>query len=257
LIQGLLFLFPRGLDWYVCGRPLFHFKFHFSYHLTTSGCMGDIFFGVDMPSFALSNYSTVGAGCKLFLCLPRLPCTRLRAVSLFTYCKNLECTMACMSITVYSGLLPLLLSNNLQQSKSIMAPVWVMRSVPIIPAVSVGSEHTKNVCLNTRLFKRNETVCRHFMSRTSTITPYGLESVTLTSLLEISGCNIEIFEPVSKIRLLDMPSIQTEINGVPHSIAILTGALSTDFSGTVRRKELSSSMPRRFPKLWPPVCLPA
>jgi hypothetical protein len=65
--------------------------------------MGDIFFGFDMPSFALGNYSTVGAGCELFLSLPRLLFTRLRAVSLFTYCENRERTMACMSITAYSG----------------------------------------------------------------------------------------------------------------------------------------------------------
>ena len=65
--------------------------------------MGDIFFGFDMPSFALGNYPTVGAGCELFLSLPRLLCTRLRAVSLLTYCENRECTMAGMSISVYSG----------------------------------------------------------------------------------------------------------------------------------------------------------
>jgi len=101
-------------------------------------------------------------------------------------------------------------------------------------------------------------LCRPFMSRTAPVTPYGLASVTLTSLLEIPGCIIETFEPVSKIRFLDMPSIQTEINGVPHSNAILTGGLSTAFSGTVRRKELPSFTPRcRFPKLWPPVYLPA
>ena len=82
-------------------------------------------------------------------------------------------------------------------------------------------------------------LCRPFMSRTSPVTPYGLASVTLTSLLEIPGCNIETFEPVYKIRLPDMPSIQTEIKGLPHSNAILTGGLSTAFSGTVRRKEMS------------------
>ena len=62
------------------------------------------------------------------------------------------------------------------------------------------------------------------MSGTSPVTPCGLASVTLTSLFEIPGSNIETFEPVSKIRLLDMTSIQTEIKGVPHSYAILTGA---------------------------------
>ena len=67
------------------------------------GCVGDIFFYFDMPSFALGNYATVGAVCELFICLPLLQCTRLRAVSLFTYCENRECTMTLMSTTVYSG----------------------------------------------------------------------------------------------------------------------------------------------------------
>jgi len=132
-----------------------------------------------------------------------------------------------------------------------------MKSVPTIPAASVGSEHTKNVCLNSRQYNQNETVCCLLMLRTSPVTPYGLASVTLKSLLEIPGCNIETFEPVSKIRLLDMPSIQTEIKGIPHSNAILTGGLSTAFSGTVRRKELSSFTPCcRFLKLWPPFVFP-
>jgi len=56
-----------------------------------------------MPRFALDNYPMVGAGCKRFLSLPCLLFTRLRAVSGLTLCVNRECTMACMSITVYSG----------------------------------------------------------------------------------------------------------------------------------------------------------
>jgi len=67
------------------------------------------------------------------------------------------------------------------------------------------------------------------MSRTSTVTSYGLASVTLTSLLDIPGCNIEAFEPVSRIRLLDMPSILTEMKGVPYSNTILTGLIDSFF----------------------------
>jgi hypothetical protein len=62
------------------------------------------------------------------------------------------------------------------------------------------------------------------MSRTSSVIPYGIASVTLTSLLEIPGCNIETFEPVSKIRPFDMTYIHTKINEVPHSNAILNWA---------------------------------
>jgi len=65
--------------------------------------MGDIFFGFDMPSFALGNYPTLGAGWKLFLSLARLLFTMLTAVSLSTFCENRECTMTCMIISVYSG----------------------------------------------------------------------------------------------------------------------------------------------------------
>jgi hypothetical protein len=109
--------------------------------------------------------------------------------------------------------------------------------------------------LNSRPFSRNETVYRPFMTRTSPVTPYGLASVTLTSLMEIPGCNIETFEPVSKIRLLDMPSIRTEINGVPHSNAILTGGLLTAFSETGGRSCLHSRLVSRnsgLPFLFPP-----
>jgi len=109
--------------------------------------------------------------------------------------------------------------------------------------------------LNSRPFSRNETVYRPFMSRTSPVTPYGLASVTLTSLLEIPGCNIETFEPVSKIWLLDMPCITTEINGVPHSNAILTGGLLTAFSETGGRSCLHSRLVSRnsgLPFVFPP-----
>jgi len=139
----------------------------------------------------MGNYPTLGAGCKLFLNLALLLFTRLRAPSFFALCKNRDSLWPERVLLCSRDLLPLLLSNNLQQSKSIMAPVSVMKSVPIIPSDSVGSKHTKNVCFNSRPFNRNETVCRPFVSRISQVTPYVLTTVTLVSLLEIRGCNID------------------------------------------------------------------
>jgi len=139
--------------------------------------------------------------------------------------------MACMIINVYSGHPAIVTKQQFATIKIDNAACLRHEVSHIIPAASVESEHTKNVCFNSRLCNRNETFCRPFMSPTSPVTPYGLASVTLTSLLEIPGCNIEAFEPVSKIKLLDMPSTQIEIKGVPPSNAILTGGLSTAFRG--------------------------
>ena len=58
----------------------------------------------------------------------------------------------------------------------------------------------------------------------------------------MSGCVIDMLEPVSKIRLLGIPSIIADIVGVPCSNRMGTGTVSfvTAFSGALRRKELSS-----------------
>jgi O-acetyl-ADP-ribose deacetylase (regulator of RNase III) len=47
-------------------------------------------------------------------------------------------------------------------------------------------------------------------------------------------CKIDMLEPVSTIRLLDMPSISTDILGVPCSKVTGTGTFLTAFSGTLR-----------------------
>ena len=78
------FSFSRGLDWYVCGRALFLFKFHFSHYLLTASGAWVTFSLALTCRFAVGNYPTVGAVCKLFLRLASLLFTRLRAVSLLT-----------------------------------------------------------------------------------------------------------------------------------------------------------------------------
>jgi hypothetical protein len=71
------------------------------------------------------------------------------------------------------------------------------------------------------------------------------------SLLDMPGCSIEIVEPVSKSRLLDMPCISTDIVGAPCSIEMETLCLLTVFSGALRWRELSSITPlTRFPDSW-------
>jgi len=58
-------------------------------------------------------------------------------------------------------------------------------------------------------------------------------------------------EPVSKIRLLDIPSISTDIVDAPCSIEMETLWLLTSFSGALRWRELSSITPStRFPGSW-------
>ena len=110
--------------------------------------------------------------------------------------------------------------------------------------VSAGSEHTRIVCLNLHPLSMKETDCCHLMLRTSPVTfPYGSSLVTLTSPLGTPGCSIDTLEPVSKIRLLDIPSISTEIAGVPCSNKTQTADFTTALSGALRWKELSSFTP--------------
>jgi hypothetical protein len=45
----------------------------------------------------------------------------------------------------------------------------------------------------------------------------GFHVVTITSLPDIPGCNIEAFEPVSIIKVLITPPVFTDTEVVPHS----------------------------------------
>jgi len=67
------------------------------------------------------------------------------------------------------------------------------------------------------------------MSRTSLVTPYGSSVVTCTLLLDMPGCIFDMLEPVSKIRLLDIPSISADIVGVPCSNRMGTVSFVTAF----------------------------
>jgi len=61
--------------------------------------------------------------------------------------------------------------------------------------------HAKNWWLNYAHLTQ-ETDCRPLTSRVSHFTPYGRILVSLTSLYDIPGCNIEMLEPVSIIKAL-------------------------------------------------------
>ena len=137
----------------------------------------------------------------------------------------------------------------LPQSKSMTTPVSCIKSVPNRPAITVGSSHTKNVCLNSIPSNSKEADCRPMITRASPVIPYGFKLVTRTSLLDTPGCSSETFEPVSNINFRILPSIFTNTEGVPHSSYILTVGFVKAFSGERRWKELSSFTPSlRFPK---------
>jgi hypothetical protein len=111
--------------------------------------------------------------------------------------------------------LQLPVNKILSHSKSITAPQLAMKSVPTRAGTSVRSERTRNVCLNSYPFNMKETDCCPLVLGESTVTPYGPFVLTLKSLLDTPGWIIDTFEPVSKIRLLDIPCIFTEIVDVP------------------------------------------
>ena len=64
-----------------------------------------------------------------------------------------------------------------------------------------------------------ETDCSPLIPRTSPVTPYSSIVVTHTSPLDTLGCSYRynMLQPVSKIRLLDIPTIATKIVDVPCS----------------------------------------
>jgi len=69
--------------------------------------------------------------------------------------------------------------------------------------------------------------------------------VTSTLLQDMPGCIIDMLEPVSKIRLLDILSISYDIVDVPCSNRMGTVSFVTVFSGALRRKELFPLHPSR------------
>jgi hypothetical protein len=106
------------------------------------------------------------------------------------------------------GTLRLLVSS----SKLITAPKLAMNQC-LPDLLSVGSEHTRNVRLNSHLSSIKETDCCPLTSRTSPVTPSSSIVVTHMSPLDMLGCSIDTMEPVSKIRLLDIPSTSIQQNG--------------------------------------------
>jgi len=113
-----------------------------------------------------------------------------------------------------------------------------MKSVPSRQAALVGSERTKKECVNSLPFSSKVTDCCPLISRTSPVTPYGSSVVTCWLLLDMPRCIIDMLEPVSKIRLLDIPSISADIVGVLCSNRMGTVSFVTVFSGALTRKEL-------------------
>lgn len=68
--------------------------------------------------------------------------------------------------------------------------------MPTRPVVSVGSEHTRNVCLNSHPSSIKETDCCPLISRTSPVTLYS--SIVVTRHLDMLRCSINTLEPVFK-----------------------------------------------------------
>ena len=141
------------------------------------------------------------------------------------------------------GTFPISSSDILLHSKSTMAQDSLKKSMPRRPSASVGREHTKIWWLNLRPPNTKETARRPLKSRDSPVTPYGRISVSLTSLLDWPGCNMEMLESVSMIKTLTSLSIRNEIEGVPCSNATETASLTTEFTVASRREELSSFPP--------------
>jgi hypothetical protein len=92
--------------------------------------------------------------------------------------------------------------NSSQLSKLTMAPASYKKSAPIRPAASVGSWHTKNVCLNSFPPSAKVTVWRPLTSRVFPVTPKGFKGVTFMSLLDTPGFYMDALEPVSTMSLL-------------------------------------------------------
>jgi len=66
------------------------------------------------------------------------------------------------------------------------------------------------MCLNSHLSSIKETDCCSLIPRMSPVTLYSSIVVTHTSPLDVLGCSIDTLEPVSNIRLLDIPSVSTD-----------------------------------------------
>jgi hypothetical protein len=95
--------------------------------------------------------------------------------------------------TLYTrGTLPMPVSEILLHSKSITATNRVMMRVPTKLAASVRSERNRKESPKSRPFHTKVTDRCHLMSRTFAVTPYGSIVVTLTSLLDTLGCNIDV-----------------------------------------------------------------
>ena len=102
--------------------------------------------------------------------------------------------------------------------------------------------------MNSRPFSVKVSDWSPVISRNSPVKPYGYVVVTLTSHLNMRGCNIETLGLVSTIRLRGFPFISTEIIGVPCPNVTETGDFVTASPGAPRWKELSSFSPLiRFP----------
>jgi hypothetical protein len=183
----------------------------------------------------------MGVGFQLLLSLLCYPLAGVRAVSLFTLCKDGKSRLLCACVTMYTGR-SVDVGKILLRSKSRVAPASSKKSVPNRPAASVGSARTKNLWLYSRPSNSKVTDCRPFISRASPVTPYGFREVTLTSLFDTRGWSIKTLEPVSTRRLLVTPMF-TNTEGVPHSDRTETDRIVATFSGEPRRKELPAFTP--------------
>jgi len=141
--------------------------------------------------------------------------------------------------------------RHLTAFKIYEATVSSIKSVSNMPDITAGSEHTKNVCLNSRPSNPKETDCDPLTSSVSPVKPYGFVFVILTLLLDTRGCSFHTLELVSNINLLISPfiltSIERERERAPHSNSTEAVGVVALLLGAERWKELSSFTPsRRF-----------
>ena len=160
-----------------------------------------------------SGFLGKGVGCALLVLLPYLLRAGLRAFSLFIPCENRECRGLVERLTIcwrrcidfnkrHAVTLKVYYGTRFSQEVCAQKTCCLRREWA-----------NKNEWWNLLPPNINETDCRPLTSRFSPVTPNGFIAVSRMALLELPGCKIEIFEPVSILRILCFPSMTTRLFG--------------------------------------------
>jgi len=151
----------------------------------------------------------MGAAWTRLVLLPHLLRAGLRLVSLFTPCENRECRALVERLTICSGR-----CIDLNERHCVTLKVYYgtrfSQEVCAQKACCFRREWAnQNEWWNLRPPNINETDCRLFTTMFFPVTQNGFIAVSRMSLLEFPGCKIEIYEPVSIMRLRFFPSMTT------------------------------------------------